>query len=58
VKRQQFTESLDTAIGEFKIAGITDAVDIQKRIADESKLQTAELRKLNEKIGNQEALLQ
>ena len=58
IKRQQFTESLDTAIGEFKIAGITDAVDIQKRIADESRAQTAELRKLNDKISSQEALLQ
>lgn len=58
VKRQQFTESLDTAIGEFKIAGITDAVDIQKRIADETRAQTIELRKLNDKISSQEALLQ
>lgn len=50
-KRMQTTETLDTAIGQFKIPGLTDAVDIQKRIADNTAAQTAELRKLNDQIA-------
>lgn len=50
-KRMQSTETLDTAIGQFKIPGLTDAVDIQKRIADNTSAQTAELRKLNDQIA-------
>ena len=54
-QRMQATETLDTAIGQFKIPGLTDAVDIQKRIADETKNQTAELRKLNDQIAKAQA---
>lgn len=50
-KRMQTTETLDTAIGQFKIPGLTDAIDIQKRIADNTAAQTAELRKLNDQIA-------
>jgi len=54
-KRMQSTETLDTAIGQFKIPGLTDAVDIQKRIADNTSAQTAELRKLNDQIAKAQA---
>lgn len=54
-QRMQATETLDTAIGQFKIPGLTDAVDIQRRIADETKNQTAELRKLNDQIAKAQA---
>lgn len=50
-KRMKSTETLDTAIGEFKIPGLTESVDIQKRIADNTAAQTAELRKLNDQIA-------
>jgi hypothetical protein len=47
LRRQQMTEGVSTAIGEIKIAAVSDSVDVQKVIADETKKQTAELRKIN-----------
>ena len=52
LRRQQMTEGVSTAIGEIKIAAVSDSVDVQKVIADETKKQTAELRKINTALVN------
>jgi hypothetical protein len=47
LRRQQMTETVSTAIGGLKIAATSDAIDIDKRIYDETKKQTDELKKIN-----------
>jgi hypothetical protein len=47
LRRQQMTETVSTAIGGLKIAATSDAIDIDKRIFDETKKQTDELKKIN-----------
>jgi hypothetical protein len=52
LKRQQITETLSTAIGGITVAGATDAIDIDKRVYDETKKQTDELRKINQALSS------
>ncbi len=47
LRRQQMTETVSTAIGGLKIAATSDSIDIDKRIFDETKKQTDELKKIN-----------
>jgi hypothetical protein len=47
LRRQQMTETVSTAIGGLKIAATSDAIDIDRRIFDETKKQTDELKKIN-----------
>jgi hypothetical protein len=47
LRRQQMTESVSTAIGGLKIAATSDSIDIDRRIFDETKKQTDELKKIN-----------
>ena len=50
LRRQQLTENISTAIGGITIAGASDAIDIDKRVFDETKKQTDELKKINEAL--------
>ena len=50
MRRQQMTENLSTAIGGMTIAATSEAVDIDKRVFDETKKQTDELKKINEAL--------